>query len=57
MTSTGELPEVLLDLRIVRERLTGVGRYLLRVYEELQHLAAADLRVTALVRARPDTSR
>ena len=50
MTSTGELPEVLLDLRIVRERLTGVGRYLLRVYEELQHLAAADLRVTALVR-------
>ena len=34
----------------MRERLTGVGRYLLRVYEELQHLAAADPRVTALVR-------
>jgi alpha-1,3-rhamnosyl/mannosyltransferase len=50
MSSAESLPEVLLDLRVVRERLTGVGRYLLEVYAELQHLAAADLRVTALVR-------
>jgi alpha-1,3-rhamnosyl/mannosyltransferase len=48
MTARTGPPEVLLDLRVVRERLTGVGRYLLRVYGELQGLP--DLRVTALVR-------
>ena len=42
--------EVLLDVRIVRERRTGVGRYLLRVLEELQTLAPADVRVTGLGR-------
>ena len=50
MSARDERPEVLLDVRIVRERLTGVGRYLLRVYQELQRLAAPDFRVTALVR-------
>jgi len=50
MTGADGRPEVLLDLRIVREQLTGVGRYLLRVYAELQRLAAPDFRVTALVR-------
>ena len=50
MSACREPPEVLLDLRIVREQLTGVGRYLLRVFEELQSTSGADLRVTGLVR-------
>ena len=45
-----EPPEVLLDLRIVREQLTGVGRYLLRVFAELQATGGTDLRVTGLIR-------
>lgn len=47
--TTAARPEILLDLRVVRERLTGVGRYLLRTYAELQTIAP-DLQVTALVR-------
>jgi glycosyltransferase involved in cell wall biosynthesis len=48
--SVARLHEVLLDVRIVREPLTGVGRYLVNVLAELKKLARESVRVVGLVR-------
>jgi glycosyltransferase involved in cell wall biosynthesis len=50
VSQVGPLPEVLFDLRMVNDQITGVGRYLLRTFAQLQELAAQELRVTGLVR-------
>jgi len=50
VSTAAPLPEVLFDLRVVEARTTGVSRYLVRTFTELQALAANELRVTGLVR-------
>lgn len=47
---TGGRAAVQLDVRIVRDPATGVGRYLVRLLDEIGGLAPADLTVTAVGR-------